>query len=138
MQSGSTQKEKRRQDRKKAVLPIRVRGNDASGKRFEDLAHTLDITPAGARLAGIRHVLKLRDRITVTYRQRRIDFQVMWTKQIEGTGEYQVGIKAMAQGWRCVGAEHCRLERRSRKHAIGSGWSLGIGKANETSSQFMV
>jgi hypothetical protein len=97
MQSGSTQREKRRQDRKKAVLPIRVRGNDASGKRFEDLAHTLDITPAGARLAGIRHVLKLRDRITVTYRQRRIDFQVMWTKQIEGTGEYQVGIKAMAQ-----------------------------------------
>lgn len=79
------------------MLPVRVRGNDASGERFDDLAHTLDITPAGARLAGIRHALKLLDRITVRFRQRKIDFQVVWMKQINGTGEYQVGIRALAQ-----------------------------------------
>jgi hypothetical protein len=97
MQSIAVKTEKRRQDRTKAVLPIRVRGNDASGKRFEDLAHTLDITPTGARLGSIRHVLNVFDRITVTYRQRRIDFQVIWTKQIEGTDEYQVGVKALGR-----------------------------------------
>jgi len=93
----SSGREKRRQDRTKAVLPLRVRGRDASGKVFDDLAHTLDITRAGARLGAIRHALKVLDRITVTYRQRRIEFQVIWTKQIEGTAQYQVGVKAVAQ-----------------------------------------
>jgi hypothetical protein len=96
MRSIRVETEKRRQDRTKAVLPIRVRGNDLSGKRFEDLAHTLDITPAGARLGAVHHALNVLDRITVTYRQRKIEFQVMWTKQI-GAAEFQIGVKAMAQ-----------------------------------------
>ena len=97
MQSSSVEREKRRQDRTKAVLPVRVRGNDVSGKGFEDLAHTLDITPTGARLGAVRHALKALDRIIVTYRQRRIEFQVIWTKRIEGTGEFQVGVRALAR-----------------------------------------
>lgn len=97
MQSSGAERKKRRQDRTKAVLPIRVRGNDASGKCFEELAHTLDITPTGARLGSIRHALKTLDRITVTYRQRKIEFQVVWVKRIEGTAEYQVGLQAVAR-----------------------------------------
>ena len=97
MQSGSKETEKRRLNRTRAVLPIRVRGNDASGKSFEDLAHTLDITPTGARLAGIRHTLKVGDQITLTYRQRKIEFKVIWTKPIQGTAEYQVGVRTMAK-----------------------------------------
>src|SRR5579864_7914133 len=97
MPSGSIDTEKRKQDRTRAVLPVRVRGNDASGKSFEDLAHTLDITPTGARLGAVRHALKELDRIIVTYRQRKIEFRVIWTKRIEGTGEYQVGVQAMVR-----------------------------------------
>ena len=81
----------------KAVLPVRVRGKDVSGKSFEDLAHTLDVTPAGARLGGIRHEVRARDPLTVLYRQRRIEFRVVWTKQLEGVAEYQVGLQAVMQ-----------------------------------------
>src|SRR5947209_6886447 len=96
MQSSNIEKQKRRRERTKAVLPVRVRGKDGAGIGFEELAHTLDITPTGARLGGIRHALNALERITLTYRQRRIEFRVVWTKHIEGTTEYQVGLQALA------------------------------------------
>jgi hypothetical protein len=80
-----------------AVLPVRVRGTDASGECFEGLAHTLDLTPNGTRLGAIRHELKVLDTLTISYRQRRMEFTVMWTKLLNGKGEYQVGLQAFSQ-----------------------------------------
>src|SRR5947209_13019410 len=96
MQSIGIEQQKRRRERTKAVLPVRVRGTDGDGKSFEELAHTLDITPTGARLGGVRRALNALERITLTYRQRRIEFRVVWSKRIEGTAEYQVGLQALA------------------------------------------
>ena len=80
-----------------AVLPVRVRGTDAYGVSFEGLAHTLDLTPAGVRLGAIRHQLKVLDTLTILYHQRRIEFTVVWTKLVDGKGEYQVGLQPFAQ-----------------------------------------
>ena len=85
----------RRGNRTKAVIPVRVKGKDSNGKAFEDLVHTLDVTPEGARLGSVRHELNLQDEITVFYRQRKIQFRVMWTKKMKGTSEFQVGLRAM-------------------------------------------
>ncbi|MGD0990358.1 MAG: PilZ domain-containing protein [Candidatus Sulfotelmatobacter sp.] len=87
----------RKQDRIRAVLPVRLRGKDVSGNVFESLAHTLDLTPSGAKLGAIRHELKTLDTVTVLFRKRRIEFTVMWTKKLEGSGEYQAGLKMLAQ-----------------------------------------
>ena len=86
----------RRQDRRKAVLAVRVRGTDAAGKLFDELAHTLDVTPSGARLGSIRHQLRVRDEVTVWHRQRKMEFRVVWTKKLNGITEYQVGLQAIA------------------------------------------
>ena len=80
-----------------AVLPVRVRGTDASGASFEALAHTLDLTPTGARLGSIRRPLKVFDTVTILYRQRRMEFTVVWTKLLDGRQEYQVGLHAFSQ-----------------------------------------
>jgi hypothetical protein len=88
---------KRSQGRMKAVLPVRVRGTDTDGKTFEVLAHTLDVTPAGVRLGAIRRELKRLDLVTVLYRQRRMEFRVVWIKRLTGAAEYQVGLQAVAQ-----------------------------------------
>lgn len=93
MQSG----DQRRGARTKAVLPVRVRGKDSAGKTFDDLVHTLDVTPDGVRLGSVRHQIKVLDEVTVFYRQRRIQFRVVWTKKLEGTSEFQVGLKAVTQ-----------------------------------------
>ena len=69
---------------------------------FEDLVHTLDLTAAGARLGSIRRVLNVLDEITVFYRQRRLQFRVVWTRQLKGTSEFQIGLQAVTsdkEGW---------------------------------------
>lgn len=96
MQS-TLESDKRRQDRMKAVLPVKVRGRDIAGKCFEELVHTLDVTPMGVRLGAIHHRLKALDALTVLYRQRRIEFRVVWIKELEGADEYQVGLQALTQ-----------------------------------------
>jgi hypothetical protein len=90
-------KNRRRHDRKQAVLPVRVRGKDAAGASFEALAHTLDLTPAGTRLGSIRRELKALDTVTISYHQRRMEFTVVWTKLLDAKGEYQVGLQAFSQ-----------------------------------------
>src|ERR1700688_692873 len=90
MQATSVKKNRRRQDRTQAVLPVRVRGTDAHGASFEGLAHTLDLTPTGVRLGAIRRQLKVLDTLTILYHQRRMEFTVVWIKLLEGKAEYQV------------------------------------------------
>ena len=97
MQATRVKKNRRRQNRIQAVLPVRVRGTDASGASFEGLAHTLDLTPTGVRLGAIRHQLKALDTLTILYHQRRMEFTVVWTKLLNGTGEHQVGLQAFSQ-----------------------------------------
>ena len=97
MGSGSAETKQRRGTRTKAVLPVRVKGKDSSGKAFEDLVHTLDVTPDGVRLGSVRRELNVLDELTVFYRQRKIQFRVMWTKKMKGTSEFQVGLKALSQ-----------------------------------------
>ena len=92
----------RRKDRTKAVLPVKVKGKDSAGATFEELAHTLDVTAAGARLGSIRRELNVLDEITVFYRQRKMHFRVVWVKKLQGTSEFQIGLKALTQdkdGW---------------------------------------
>jgi hypothetical protein len=102
MKISTVKTERRLQHRMQAVLPVRVRGVDASGSSFEELAHTLDLGPTGARLGSIRRSLKALDTLLVFYRQRRMEFKVIWTKRIEGRTEYHVGLETLAQakeGW---------------------------------------
>ncbi|HLW85202.1 MAG TPA: hypothetical protein VKR60_08320 [Candidatus Sulfotelmatobacter sp.] len=86
----------RRQDRRKAVFPVKVRGKDAAGETFEDMAHTLDVTPTGVRLGSIRRELQVLDPVTIWYRKRKMEFRVVWIKKLKGSAEYQIGLQALA------------------------------------------
>ncbi len=89
--------DKRRGNRTKAVIPVRVKGQNSSGKPFEELVITLDVTPDGVRLGSVHHELNRLEELTVFYRQRRILFRVVWTKKMTGTSEFQVGLQALTQ-----------------------------------------
>jgi hypothetical protein len=93
----NTVKKQPRQNRSKAVLPVRVRGKDVSGECFEELAHTLDLTRSGARLGSIRRILNVPEQLTVVYRQRKMEFRVVWIKKLEGCTEFQIGLQAVAE-----------------------------------------
>lgn len=94
--------QQRRGIRTKAVLPVKIKGKDSTGKAFEELVHTLDVTAQGARLASIHHELNVFEEITVFYRQRKMQFRVVWIKQMRGTSEFQIGLQSLSQdkeGW---------------------------------------
>lgn len=97
MASGNAGKSRRQRDRTKAVLPVRVKGKDTAGNAFEELAHTLDVTVSGARLGSVRRELHVLDEVVVFYRQRKMQFRVMWTKKMKDSSEFQVGLQAVAQ-----------------------------------------
>ena len=122
MRTSSVETNQRRGNRTKAVIPVRVKGRDSSGKNFDELAHTLDVTPAGARLGSVRHELNLLDEITVFYRQRKIQFRVVWTKKLKGTSEFQIGLKAVAQDREAWGLSFVdsKSERPSAAQASGA------------------
>ena len=102
----------RQRNRQKAVLPVRIKGKDSSGEAFEELVHTLDITPAGVRLGSVRRELSLLDEITVFYRQRKLQFRIVWVKQLKGSSEFQVGLQSLTQdgeGW-AMGSPELRAQ----------------------------
>ena len=88
---------KRRYKRIKMVLPVRISAKDVANKPVNELA--------GARLGAIRQVLKTGDKLTLQYRQRRIQFRVVWVKSLTGTQEYQVGLEAMGSAGENWGLE---------------------------------
>ena len=97
MQASSVGSNKRRGNRTKAVLPVRIKGKDSAGEAFEELAHTLDVTATGVRLGSVRRDLSVLEELTVFFRQRKMQFRVVWTKKMKGTSEFQVGLQAATQ-----------------------------------------
>jgi len=87
--------DKRRRNRKKAVLPVRVTGSDSSGKTYSELVHTLDITESGARLGGLRHGIEVGALVTLQYKQHRASFRVVWTEAVPNHTEHRVGLQAL-------------------------------------------
>jgi hypothetical protein len=96
MRTGNPNRNRRLQHRVKAVLPVRVRATDVEGRPFEEIAHTLDITATGSRVAAIHHQLRIAARVTVVYRQRRMAFSVVWAKAID-KHEFHVGLQTVNQ-----------------------------------------
>jgi hypothetical protein len=111
---------KRRKDRTKAVLPVRVKGKDVAGTSFDELVHTLDVTAEGARLGSLRRELSLHEEISVLYRQRKMQFRVMWIKKMPGSSEFQVGLQSVTRDnepWGLSFTEHKPLAGASRASA---------------------
>jgi hypothetical protein len=85
-----------RYKRTKMVLPLRVWPDDENGQNAEpQLAHTVDISPIGGRLGGLRNPLQAGQTIMLQRGQNRSQFRVVWTKQL-GPGEIQAGIESVA------------------------------------------
>jgi hypothetical protein len=97
MRPSTVANNKRRGNRTKAVLPVRIKGKDVSGKTFDELVITLDVTMSGVRLGSVHYELNNGDEVSVFYRQRKMQFRVMWTKKMKGTSEFQVGLRSLTQ-----------------------------------------
>jgi hypothetical protein len=87
----------RRLQRAKAVLPVRISGNDISGKSYSELVHTLDVSRSGVRLGAVRRQLEVGSLVVLQYRQHKSEFRVVWTRPLGSGAEQQAGLEADAQ-----------------------------------------
>jgi hypothetical protein len=95
--AGSSVDNQRQVDRTKAVLPVRISGNDISGEAYSELVHTLDVSRNGVRLGAIRRQLEVGSVIILHYRQHKAEFRVVWTRPVGSGAEQQIGLEADAQ-----------------------------------------
>ncbi len=103
---------RRRINRTKMVLPVRVWGMNNLGKPFTQLAHTLDITATGARLSGFHSQLNLDDVVGIQYRHRKARFRVAWVGRPKAGGETLVGVHCLEQEKNIWGLELGEREQR--------------------------
>jgi len=84
---------KRREKRTKAELPVHIRRSATDQK--SQLAHTVDISNSGARLAGLEEPLSLGEIIEIDCDRRNAVFQVVWSGSPGQATEGQVGVACL-------------------------------------------
>jgi hypothetical protein len=71
------------------VLPVKV-----SVDNVTQLAHTVDITPTGARLGALRTQLQPDMIVSLQRGSKKAEFRVQWIRQL-GPNELQAGIESL-------------------------------------------
>jgi hypothetical protein len=96
---------KRRQKRTTMVAPVKMWIAGKSGAQESHLAHTLDISAHGVRLAGFQCELKPEALIEVQYRHKRARFRVLWIITAAGSREKRLGAECLEPQKDIWGAE---------------------------------
>jgi PilZ domain len=92
--------DRRRESRITTALPVMVRGLDAHGRPFEQVAHTVDISPTGARLKGIGYLTRPGRPINLEYKGQIYGFHAVWVGAAKSPRFGQVGISLSEPSWR--------------------------------------
>lgn len=88
-------KGKRNKKRTKMVVPVRMWVTGTSGSQESHLAHTLDASDYGVKLAGFHGQLKVGEVIEIQYRQKRARFRVVWIRSLDNSPEKQLGAECI-------------------------------------------
>jgi hypothetical protein len=87
---------RRKKNRVKMVLAIRIAGRDISGNKFEVLTHTLDISLTGVRVGGMeKTLLEKGDVVEVQRKHRKAKFKVAWVGENGSQRTGHVGLQSV-------------------------------------------
>ena len=89
-----TKVEKRARNRSKMVIGVRLSSKDKEKKSdiAGTLVHTLDISPTGARLAGLREHIEPGTIVTLQRQHKRAKCKVAWCREV-APREIQIGVQ---------------------------------------------
>lgn len=87
---------RRRRNRVKMVLAVRVVGCSRNGSPYDELTHTLDIAMDGARLGGMERIeVQPGDVLELRRKMRHGRFRVMWVGEKGSPRSGHVGLHAI-------------------------------------------
>ena len=84
----------RRDPRIQAKLQVRIAGIDANGRRLLQVVTTRDISRQGALLQGVQGMLTPGETISVTYKNNRARFRVIWMGDTGTNRAGQIGVQS--------------------------------------------
>ncbi len=96
---------RRQQKRLGIALPVTVSGLDTYGNPFTQSATTVDISPCGVRLRGVRCLRQRSDFVELHYKHRRAHYRVAWIGEPGGCDADVVGLEGLEDA-RFLFAEH--------------------------------
>jgi hypothetical protein len=86
---------KRREQRTRIALPVKVYTRDDQGRTIIEIACTMDITPKGARLTGVRCITHAGEVLQVERGKSKAFYRVMWVGDRMTNSEGQVGLQCI-------------------------------------------
>ena len=110
------------------VLPVKI-----SIDHVTHLAHTVDITGAGAKLAGVRAQLQTGAIIELQRGPRKAKFLVRWIKNLDAN-EVQIGIECQEPQEKFWGVDLAQQDKESKKEMDALMTLLTRSKAANQSS----
>jgi hypothetical protein len=124
-----------RYKRTKMVLPLRVWLDEQKSDASElHLAHTLDISPVGGRVGGLRIPVEPGQIIMLQHGQQKSQFRVVWSKEL-APAEFHAGVECLDSGqkiWDLDLPQQPATDRGSNKHSVEAGKRLATAKAIAT------
>lgn len=88
---------RRKCNREKMVLAVRVSGKTVSGEEFDVLTHTIDIAVRGGRLGGMQDLdLRKGDIVEVRRQNRKGKFRIVWVGESGSFRSGHVGVQAIS------------------------------------------
>jgi len=112
----------RREPRKELKVPVRIFGTDVHGKTFSENLFTVNVSREGAKLEGVRPLIKVGETIGMVHGQSKGRFSVKWVGQPGTAQEGQIGLQNVSPE-KLIWPEVRKLHRTSR--ARGRGANLG-------------
>ena len=85
----------RREQRTRIALPVKVYTRDDHGRPVVEIACTMDITPKGARLTGVRCVTHTGEVLCVERGKSKAFYRVMWVGDRLTNRDGQVGLQCI-------------------------------------------
>jgi hypothetical protein len=120
--------EKRRSARRRMVLPVKVLVDQTL-----HLAHTVDITGAGARIGGLREKLLEGAVVELQRGSRKAKFTVRWVRPL-GPNEIQIGVECSELQDKFWGVDLSAQDQESRKEMDALMTLLGSGGKTKAAS----
>lgn len=86
---------KRREQRTKIAIPVKVHTRDAENHPLSEIACTMDITPKGARLSGVRCAHEAGEILCIERGKNKAFYRVMWIGTPLDGRNGQVGLQCI-------------------------------------------
>lgn len=87
----------RREQRTKIALPVKVHTRDAENRPRIEVACSLDISPHGARLSGVRSVREAGEVLSLERGKKKAFYRVVWVGSKQDGRDGQIGLQCVEQ-----------------------------------------